>query len=192
MPLTLGKYHTHDVDDTRVVAITADGGCRLANPSKHGGMWAFRHLNRAHQAVREACGAVTVPEVSPLTTVTNNFTEVLAVLIALEFLPDGWSGKVRTDSLHTIRVFRDDYDRYWLIEGVKLRIVNVLDRLGDLSYELLAGHPSKKEIALMEAGIQCFKGPKQYPYCLHNHHLDSVLLPKAWSDHEAELERIGS
>ena len=152
-------------------------------------MWAFRHTNAAGEPVLQASGVVLVAEVFPLTTVTNNLTETLALLLGLEQLPDGWSGKARTDSLNAIRVFQNYRDAkkvkaqaVWLPLDLIARVAAVRDRLGKLDFELLAGHPSKADVARMEAGEKVI-GDRGYPHCLHNHWAD-LACQAAWHTYE--------
>jgi ribonuclease HI len=197
MPTSLGRYETLPTADTKPAAITADGGCRLSNPSTHGGMWAFRLTNAAGEPIIQAAGVVLVREVSPLTTVTNNLTETLALLIGLEFLPDGWSGRIRSDSLNALRVFQNYRDekklrnmRVWLPADFLRRITAVRERLGAVTYELLGGHPGRQKgaLALLHAG-QTVKNHRGYPFCLHNHWCDEAATA-AWGIYESEQEEL--
>lgn len=185
MPTSLpaGCLERFPVADEIVTAVTADGGCRLSNPSPYGGMWAFRFTNAAGEVVAQAAGVVLVSEVFPLTTVTNNVTETLALLVALEALPDKWAGKVRSDSLNALRVFTNPAtDRPHLTAEMMARVRAVAARLGKLTFELLAGHPAKKELALLRAG-QLVKSERGYPFCLHNVWCDQACS-QAWHDYE--------
>lgn len=188
MPTMLpeGCLERFAVDDQVITALTADGGCRLSNPSPYGGMWAFRHTNAAGEPVAQAAGVVTVAELFPLTTVSNNVTETLALLIGLEALPDGWAGKVRSDSLNALRVFTNlASDRPHLTAEILARCRAVGLRLGKFSFELLAGHPTKKELALLRVG-QVVKSERGYPYCLHNFWADGACV-QAWHDYEGAI-----
>jgi len=129
--------------------VYADGGCVLVNPSPHGGTWAWCHVT-AGERVRESGGTVTPAEIG-MGKVSNNQTEFLALLLCLEALPDGWSGRVFTDSGVTLGRFRDG-DKTKGIPAPWVRRLNaVRHRLGRLEYVLLGGHPSKKELA---AGVR--------------------------------------
>jgi ribonuclease HI len=187
MPLTLQDFET--LSSEPITAVTADGGCRLKNPSVHGGMWAMRWTDAASRPVRQASGVVTVAEVFPLTTVTNNLTETLALLIGLEAMPDGWTGKGRTDSLNAIRVFLNIGEpkklknlRVWLTSDILDRVRRVLERLGKIDFELLSGHPSAADVLRLEAG-EAVLSERGYPYCIHNHWCDTAL-PGAWHRYE--------
>lgn len=166
-----------------VVRVVADGGCRLKNPSDVGGMWAFRHIDDEGRVTRQSYGVILVEDVFPLTTVTNNLTETLALLLALEALPDAWNGLVCSDSQNAIRVFQNpNKDREHLTADVLARCRAVCKRLGKLSFKLLCGHPTKDEIRRMEAG-ETVVGERGYPYCLHNVWCDTACR-LAWHEFE--------
>ena len=189
MPTTIGHCERFSREDDTPAAVTADGGCRIQNPSPYGGMWAFRITNRRGLPLVQARGVVLPCEVSPLTTVSNNLTETLAVLVGLEYLPAGWSGLVRTDSLNAIRVIRDiGKPRNWLPADILTRVHAVRNKLGKLDYELLAGHPKASHLALMRAGQACASA-RGYAYCLHNHWAHQACN-EAWSEYEQELKRL--
>lgn len=96
-----------------VVATYSDGGCitcpvtRKFNPSPVGGTWASCHVNARGERVWTASGVITAVRVHRygLAGVTNNLTEYAAVLAALAGLPDGWSGRVYSDSKNTLGRF---------------------------------------------------------------------------------------
>lgn len=136
--------------NAQVESAFADGGCVLLNPSPHGGTWAWCHVNAAGERVREAGGHVTPAEIG-MGTVSNNQTEFLALLLCLEALPDGWGGKVFSDSGVTIGRFRDGDKTKGVPPVWVRRLASVRHRLGELEYVLLGGHPSKKELA---AGVR--------------------------------------
>lgn len=191
MPTTLPVDCLERLTDNPVAAVTADGGCRLCNPSPWGGMWAFRYTDAAGSVVAQASGVVTVAEAFPLTTVTNNFTETLALLLALEGMPAGWSGVARTDSLNAIRVFQNYRDpkkvaaqTVWLPLDIIARVRAVRERLGPFTYELLAGHPDKVKgaVARLEAG-ETVISDRGYPFCIHNHWCDKSCQA-AWHIYE--------
>lgn len=194
MPLFLQHCEQHIIPlppKERIARVTCDGGVAEKNPSPHGGMWAWRSRTADGQIVAEASGIVLAAEVD-LTPkqVTNNFTEVLAVLIALEWLPAGWAGEVRTDSLITIRCFRNLKPRVWLPKSINTRMVNAVARLGQLSHTLLNGHPTKAQVAQLSQGV-ALTGERGYPLCLDNHWCD-MACQAAWIAHEAQVKGMTS
>lgn len=134
-----------------VIAVYADGGLLKVNPSPIGGMWATCHVNAAGEMVWSDSGLVLAEVGDPfLSTVSNNVTEFRALLAGLEVLPDGWSGRACSDSLVTIRRFRDDAGLAGIPIEWRRRMAVVLGRLGQIEYVLLDGHPSRAQLAEQE------------------------------------------
>lgn len=77
-----------------------DGGVIEKNPSKKGGTWAAK-LIQGGKVVR-ARGGIITPAQAQMETVSNNLTEMLALVRGLEMLPDDWSGTVYSDSQVTL------------------------------------------------------------------------------------------
>ena len=136
-----------------VTALFADGGVIKKNPSPHGGMWAYC-LVAGGEFVRGESGLVTPVDVG-LPTVSNNYTELRALVEGMSVLPDGWDGDVLTDSFVALRTVekcllkpaRPD----WVPEPLWDRLRAQRARLGDFRLVLLGGHPNQKELA---AGIR--------------------------------------
>jgi len=131
-----------------VESVYADGGCLGRNPSAEGGTWATLHVGESG-VLWEASGIVT-PDQFGLPTITNNLTELLAVVKGLEALPDGWSGKVWTDS--RVTMFRAQKRRKQarmngIPEVLMARLAMVKRRLGLYTVCLLAGHPDELALA---------------------------------------------
>jgi ribonuclease HI len=135
-----------------VAALYADGGCLGANPSPHGGSWAWVHVSAAGEVVAKWSGFVTPADVG-LDRVSNNVTELIGLLHGLEALPEGWAGKAYTDS----NVTRLRFDRPWQakFKGVPQdlidRVRDAVERVADCEIVLLGGHPTKAELA---AGVR--------------------------------------
>ncbi len=82
----------------------------------------------------------------------NNLAEVVALVHALEPLPAGWAGRVRTDSLNAILAWaRPEFPPKYVPADWWDRLLAARDRLGPLSWELLGGHPVRSELA---AGVR--------------------------------------
>jgi hypothetical protein len=149
------------------VAVYADGGLLRVNPSPIGGMWAWCHVDQGGARVRSASGMLLVDEIGA--AVTNHHTENLALLLGLEALPDGWSGRVCTDSLNALRVFCHEGRVGKLPSAWYPRIGRVLARLGRLEPVLLKGHPTRAELT---AGVGTKRGRdgvrRTYPVSEHN------------------------
>jgi len=140
-------------------AIYADGGVLRVNPSPIAGTWATCHVDADDYRIWHASGVILPSEVGG--PVTNNQTEFYALLSGLEALPYGWSGKVCTDSLVTIRRFRDDARLTGIPLEWRRRMAMVLGRLRALDYVRLDGHPTK---AQLQAGV----GKRGGPVSKHN------------------------
>ena len=142
-------------------AIYCDGGVIRQNPSPIGGTWAVRFVKDG-AVISERSGVYMAHAAMP--TVSNNLTEMLAVLEGLARLPANWTGTVYSDSQITLgRVFlgwkwsnlpasfHRDYQAY------RARLVN----WAQISHVLLAGHPTAAQLA---AGI----GRHDYEVSEHN------------------------
>jgi ribonuclease HI len=143
-------------------AIYCDGGVIRVNPSPIGGTWAVRFV-RDGEVIAERSGVIT-PIRPGLPAITNNLTELLAVVSGLSKLPWTWTGTVYSDSQVTLgRVFdgwkwagvpdwlRHDYERE------RIRLAN----WDQITHVLLDGHPTKAQLL---AGI----GRHGYPVSEHN------------------------
>lgn len=127
----------------RIVAIYADGGVTGRNPSKIGGTWAWCAVDKNGVRVIEKSGSVKAPA-SRL--VTNNHTEQIAICLALEAMPENWSGTLYSDSRIAIgRVFFN-----WRTENLPRNIAErskaALLRLGTIKTVLLQGHPTRADL----------------------------------------------
>lgn len=129
--------------------VFADGGVVKVNPSPHGGTWAYCHVVGGERVV-EASGLL-LPSDCGTDVVSNNQSEFFALLVALEAMPDGWSGTVYSDSGVTLQRFADPeaVKMKGIQDGWVQRLKAVRSRLGHLTFTLLGGHPNKKEL---EAG----------------------------------------
>lgn len=145
-----------------VTTIYTDGGCVKKNPSKIAGTWAwvgimgnivdlFSEANREFVGgldanatfVRSDSGYVFAPEDGE---VTNNQMEYLAVLQALESMPDGWSGEIVSDSLITVGRFSQGWRNKGLPDVYVERQQNVMFRMGAVTFRHVDGHPTAKQL----------------------------------------------
>jgi ribonuclease HI len=143
-------------------ALYTDGGVVGANPSRIGGTWAYCLVDAAGERVVEASGVIT-PIQANVVAVTNNVTELLALVYGLERLPMGWTGTVYSDSWVSLqRVFLAAKLKnvpHWLVQ--RLQALQKSGKLADMAYVLLDGHPTKAELL---AGI----GKRGHPVSEHN------------------------
>lgn len=166
----------------RIAAIYADGGVIGSNPSSAGGTFAWCQVDELSERIRTGSGYVYPVEIG-MPHVTNNVTELWALVAALESLPEGWAGTVYSDShVSLLRLFK----------GASLNNVPTVlcSRMGlairrvDLkacTYVLLDGHPTKDQLV---AG----KGKRGNPVSVHNKWCDQECgrLAKAFSRLEGQ------
>jgi hypothetical protein len=117
---------------------------------------------------RHAYGYVTPAELDA-PAVTNNHTELLALVLGLEALPVGWAGTVYSDSWVSLqRVFlaaKLANVPPWLVE--RLQTLQKSGALKQMTYTLLDGHPTRAELA---AGI----GKRGHMVSIHNVFVDDL------------------
>ena len=144
------------------VALYTDGGVIGQNPSPIGGTWAWCMVNADGTRTRHAYGYVTPADLGT-PTVSNNHTELLALVLGLEALPAGWAGTVCSDSWVSLqRVFlaaKLANVPPWLVE--RLQTLQKSGALKQMTYILLDGHPTRAELA---AGI----GKRGHGVSIHN------------------------
>src|SRR5262249_31386011 len=151
--------------NNQIVALYADGGVIQKNPSSIDGTWAWCAVDAEGNRVIEKGGVVEAPPGRPI---TNNHMEQIAITLALEAMPDGWSGTVYSDSMVALgRVFKG-----WRIKNlppnVAKRSAAAVARLGQIKVVLLQGHPTQADLA---AGIGA---KRNLPVSEHN----------VWADNE--------
>lgn len=134
-------------------SVYTDGGVIGLNPSMIGGTWAFCYVDAGGKRRHDAAGIVRPADVG-LPTITNNLTELLAAVMALESLPEGWTGTMYTDSLITlyrVQGFQPNRRRPAKFNGIpgflRDRLKIAVGRLGAFSLVLLGGHPTKADLA---------------------------------------------
>jgi len=153
MPLT----HTPPpgaFDPGAVVAIYGDGGVLGANPSPVGGVWAFCLVGADGRRLYEAAGHITSDEAKSLGLqwTSNNFAEVMALLLAFEAMSGDATLRVFSDSRNAISAHQragdpDPWKPPYLPQPIWGRMVAARDRLGPMKFTLLKGHPTKQDLA---------------------------------------------
>jgi ribonuclease HI len=157
------------------IELFADGGVIKKNPSTIGGTWAFRIV--LNGVVRCERSGVITPAEAQLPAITNNLTEMIAVVQGLKqlTLTPQFCGTVYSDSQITLgRVFEG-----WKWTGIPTwlhlqfqRAREGLKRWDQIQHVLLAGHPTR---AQLEAGI----GRHGYPVSEHNVWCDKACTQAA-------------
>lgn len=125
-------------------AIYTDGGLIGVNPSSIGGTWAWVWIKRG-QVINQGEGVVT-PEELGVSTVTNNVTELLAAVKALQSVPPGWDGTLFTDSRVTLLRITTSY-RFAGVPDFLKQATLFLRRERNYMVQLIGGHPTRKELA---------------------------------------------
>lgn len=150
-----------------------DGGLIGKNPSLVGGTWAARCVQNG-EVIWEHSGTIT-PEEARIEFVTNNLTEMLALVKGLQFLPWDWRGTVFSDSQITLgRAFRASPWKNiptWLYDAFtnqRARLVH----WSQIHCIRLDGHPTRKQL---EAG----KGKRGGLVSPHNQWCDDACGKEA-------------
>lgn len=163
-----------------ITELYVDGGVIATNPSMIGGTYAYLYVNEEGQT-EGAASVVTAAEMG--SPVTNNQTEMLALIYGLESLPDDFKGTVFSDSAVTLgRVFQGwkwSHIPEWMHKRFRAQRTRLV-HWDEIHYVLLDGHPTKKQL---ETGV----GKRGHPVSIHN----------VWCDHAcgrvgtAYLEQLG-
>lgn len=154
-----------------------DGGIIGRNPSPYGGTAAWRRLSG--ETVMAWNSRIILPEETKTGLVTNNNSELIALLDGIELLPAGWKGTVYSDSRNALGwVFKGYTIDSNIPHGLMVRLNQMVARrkTDGLSYVLLQGHPTKADLA---AGIGKKRG---LPVSEHNVFCDEACqsLARKW------------
>lgn len=139
-----------------------DGGVIRKNPSEIGGTWAVRILRDGLPIV--STGGVITPKQARLPKITNNLTEMYALIRGLELLPNQWTGTIYSDSQVTLgRAFlgwKWHNIPLWLHHDYQAQRARLVC-WNEFTHVLLDGHPTGAQLA---AGI----GKRGHPVSIHN------------------------
>lgn len=129
-----------------IVSLYCDGGVIKKNPSPFAGTWAWVALDESGGKVAEDSGAVTPAEIG-LSTVSNNVTELLAAIKALQSVPARWEGKLFTDSMITQKRLSggtafNGVPGWLRVQALELR------RNRKVRAILVGGHPTRVELGI--------------------------------------------
>ena len=125
-------------------AIYADGGVISRNPSKLGGTWCYVWVDAKGNQLQYSRGIVT-PEEAGLDSITNNYTELLAVVKALQSVNKDWRGVLYTDSKVTLTRVTVGHSFKAIPNAMRLEVLS-LRRGRGWQVSLLGGHPTKDEL----------------------------------------------
>jgi len=145
----------------KIISLYCDGGVIASNPSAIGGTYAYKLI--FEDGTERGQAAVLTPDLAG-GTVTNNQTEMLALLKGLVELPADFNGTIYSDSQVTLgRVFHG-----WQWKNIPAWICKLYQeqraRFTDwdaIGCVLLDGHPTRKQL---QNGI----GKRGNPVSEHN------------------------
>lgn len=171
-----------------ITHLYTDGGLVLRNPSEIGGSWAYVLTDQDDEELLRASGIIRPSDVGPgVTSVTNNYMELLAVTIGMQQLPPLWSGKILLDSHVTITRI-DKVRARPSFRGVppelEAKVLSEKARLGDYLVVLLQGHP---RLAELKTGI----ANTGRPVSIHNKTCDYLCrgsTTRLLAEHNAQLK----
>ena len=159
----------------------ADGGVVKVNPSPYAGTWAFVVVLNGIEIIQHS--GVVLPKDGVDGKVSNNVTELFALVRAIEYLYETWGdmadqAHIYSDSkVSLLRVFeRAKLNNVpaWLVQ----RLQAVQDKgCASLPYTLLDGHPTRDQL---KAG----KGKRGNPVSIYNATCDR-LCTEAGAAHMA-------
>lgn len=145
-----------------------DGGLVGSNPSLIAGTWAWRRVESGI-VVAEGSGVVW-PEEIGRGAISNNNTEVIAILRGVLALPVGWRGTVCSDSLLALGWIFKRFDPRTLPEELKatLKAIRFAGCFDGLTICPLGGHPTRADLA---RGVRARR--PQLRVSEHNVHCDA-------------------
>jgi ribonuclease HI len=155
--------------ETRVIELYTDGGVIEKNPSPIGGTWAWIIVENGVQICSES-GAISAAEMRMEDLVTNNQTELLALLYGLDHLPADFAGTVLSDSNNSLGRLFSGWKWNNIPPWMHARYQLARKRLANwdqIAHVLLDGHPTKAQLA---AGI----GKRGHPVSIYNVQCDKL------------------
>lgn len=141
---------TRHSSNGNVLKLYTDGGVIQKNPSSIGGTWAWC-LVLGDTLIKSNSGIIVPTDVVqfPNNLVTNNQTELFAIVQGLSQLQDNDVVEVCSDSLISLgRVFGNSpFNNIpsWLVTSLDMQKKR-LTRWKEFSFCLISGHPTKKEL----------------------------------------------
>ncbi|NJO82398.1 MAG: hypothetical protein HC828_05970 [Blastochloris sp.] len=144
----LAKTPAPEVPASRTpVALYATGGTIGANPSPHGGTWAYVLVDAEDIAIGYQAGVLT-PQVVGTTTISNQVSAFVALLAGLAALPIRWSGMVASPQEIALGRVCQGYALTGIPPVLVQRGQRVLQRFDPEALQpvLLAGHPTQEQL----------------------------------------------
>lgn len=138
--------------DRPIIACYSDSGMvGSKNPSDLGVSWAWCHVVKPGIRSVYASGVITPAELG-FKFLGNNLGEFAAAARCLRALPDGWSGEFGCDSRITLGRLFEGWEADGLPPGWVQAARANLERLGEVRPVLIAGHPTKRDLAAGKKG----------------------------------------
>lgn len=132
-----------------IVEVYSDGATIGANPSLLGGVWAYCLVNAQGERVTGKAGILRPEDVGG-GAVTNNQSELYALVRAILALPSDFDGTLFSDS----QISLGRIQQGWALGGIPPMLVTLLREakahlalLNGVRYQLLKGHPNRYELA---------------------------------------------
>jgi len=133
-----------------IAALYTDGGLILGNPSPFGGTWAYCQVDEHNERIESgsAWGMVYLHQF-PGWPMTNNVTEMAAVIRGLESLPLRWQGTIYCDSKITIERVSEGASMEGIPDAMIQRLALACRRvcMPRIQWIHVAGHPTRAELA---------------------------------------------
>lgn len=146
----MNEYFAHELFTDG--GLISDPNAKVKNPSPIGGTIAWVRVENGVVVERDV--EIIVPSDIDMPAVSNNNTELLALITAIEKLPNDWRGRINSDSQVALGwVFKD-----WKQDNIPPVICRRLNKLfaerglflSRQKSRLLQGHPTKADL---ERGI---------------------------------------
>lgn len=164
-----------------IAALYTDGGLIGRNPSPIGGTWCWCHVNESGKRIDSGKGILPA-NLDGIDVVTNNNSELWAIIQGLNTLPDGWNGLVYSDSQVALGWAFWEFRSKGIPEKIRAALAVQANRMGNCRGILLDGHPTRAQLA---AGI----GKNNNPVSLHNVFCDAECTALAVKFREDQKER---
>lgn len=130
-----------------MLTLYTDGGVIQRNPSPFGGTWAWVLVD--DDEIQDQGWGIIAPDIMGVLFVTNNQTELLAVIMGLKSLYKDEIAHICSDSEITLgRLFRGSpFNNIpkWMINGLYKEKAR-LEHFSRFTYELMDGHPTQEQL----------------------------------------------
>lgn len=158
-----GEYCSLRCLHREVSVVIADGGTVGANGKCSATTWAYVFVDKNENIIKQESGWTT-------DFITSPQAEINAIITALENLPEGWSGELRSDCLYAINCLFYGWSQKKVDPQLKERWNKL--KLGRITTVHLSGHPTKREL---ETGIS----KTGRPVCRFNKLADELCTEQA-------------